>query len=404
MDFRFSPEEEAFREEFASWLGKNLPPSWDPLQYRVFDSQEEWGRQYREFQGKLYQAGFAGLHYPQAYGGRGKSLTYELLVSETIASLCLELKLPGLVTHGMAAPLVNLEGSEAQKKEFLPKIFDGTHLWCQGFSEPNAGSDVVNVSTRAVKKDGHYEVSGQKVWTSFAHLADYCLLLVRTDTQGPKHRGLTYLLLDLRLPGVEVRPVRQITGEAEFNEIFLEEVRVPESMRVGKEGQGWQIAISTLMFERAMGDAVMAGAYLRYIRSLVRMARRTKRSGIPVMEDPVLRQQLAQAFIEVMVLKAHGYRSISGLLKGGTPGAEGSIGKLLWSESNQRICETAIGIEGPLGQILKGSPWAVQDGMWQYLFLKSKGSTIAAGTSEVLRNIIGERILGLPKDVTRVSR
>jgi alkylation response protein AidB-like acyl-CoA dehydrogenase len=404
MDFSFTLEEEAFREEFTSWLNQNLPENWNPLQYTVFESQEEWGRLYRGFQNKLFRAGYAGLHYPPEFGGRGKTLIQELIVSETIASTCLELKIPGVVTHGMAAPLLFLCGREDQKKEFLPKIFDGTHIWCQGFSEPNAGSDVVNVGTRALKQNGTYIVNGQKVWTSFAHLADYGLLLVRTDSQGPKHKGLTYLLLDMKLPGVEVRPVRQITGEAEFNEIFLDDVRIPEAMRVGQEGDGWRIAISTLMFERAMGDAVMAGAYLRNIRSLMDLARQMKRSGRPVLEDPVFRQQIGQAYIRVMAVKMHGYRSLCHLLRGNVPGPEGSIGKILWSETNQRLCETALQIQGPFSQLTKGSPWAVRDGMWQYLFLKSKGSTIAAGTTEVLRNVIGERILGLPKDASRVTR
>jgi alkylation response protein AidB-like acyl-CoA dehydrogenase len=404
MDFSFTAEEEAFRDEFTSWLNQNLPENWNALHYTVYESQEEWGRLYREFQNKLFRAGYAGLHYPAEFGGRGKTLIEELIVSETIASTCLELKIPGVITHGMAAPLLFLSGREDQKKEFLPKIFDGTHIWCQGFSEPNAGSDVVNVGTRALKQNGAYIVNGQKVWTSFAHLADYGLLLVRTDSQGPRHKGLTYLLLDMKLPGVEVRPVRQITGEAEFNEIFLEDVRIPEAMRIGPEGEGWRIAISTLMFERAMGDAVMAGAYLRNIRSLMDLARQMKRSGRPVLEDPVFRQQIGQAYIRVMTVKMHGYRSLCHLLRGNVPGPEGSIGKILWSETNQRLCQTAMQIQGPFSQLIKGSPWAVGNGMWQYLFLKSKGSTIAAGTTEVLRNIIGERILGLPKDASRTTR
>jgi alkylation response protein AidB-like acyl-CoA dehydrogenase len=404
MDFNFTPEQNAFRNEFTSWLAQNLPADWDPLQYRVYESQEEWNRLYRGFQNKLYRAGYAALHYPREFGGQGKTLIHELIVSETIASTCLELKIPGVVTHGMAAPLLLLCGREDQKKEFLPRIFDGTHVWCQGFSEPNAGSDVVNVSTRAVKKNGFYIVSGQKVWTSFAHLANYCLLLVRTDAGGPKHKGLTYLLLDMTLPGVEVRPIRQITGEPEFNEIFLEEVRIPEAMRVGQEGEGWRIAISTLMFERAMGDAVMAGAYLRNIRAMMHMARQVKRSGRPVLEEPVFRQQLGQAYINVMAVKMHGYRSLGHLLRGQVPGPEGSIGKILWSETNQTLCESALQMQGPFSQLVKGSPWCIQEGMWQYLYLKSKGSTIAAGTTEVLRNVIGERILGLPKDASRLSR
>jgi len=404
MDFRFSPEQEAFREEFVSWLEKNLPDDWNPSRYRNYDSQEEWGRVYREFQRRLFNSGYTAMHYPKKYGGQGKTLMEEVIVSQTLFSTCTELRIPGVVTHAMAVPTIFTCGNEEQKREFLPKILDGTHIWCQGFSEPDAGSDVANVSTRAVKENGHYILNGQKVWTSFAHLADYCILLVRTDPTVARHKGLSYFLLDMKLPGVEVRPMTQITGEAEFSELFFDDVRVPVEMRVGEEGQGWQIAITTLMFERVLGDAIMGAAYETNIQKMIEMASQTKRSGRPVIYDPIFRQQLAQAYIEVMVLKYHGLRSLSNQLKSKIPGPEGSIGKLLWSEPNQRITEAAIGMQGPNSQIMGGSPWTIQDGYWQYSFLRSKGNTIEAGSSEILRNIIGERVLGLPKDVSRAKR
>lgn len=404
MDFRLSPEQEAFREEFVSWLEKNLPDDWNPSRYRNYDSQEEWGRVYREFQRRLFNSGYTAMHYPKKYGGQGKTLMEEVIVSQTLFSTCTELRIPGVVTHGMAVPTIFTCGNEEQKREFLPKILDGTHIWCQGFSEPDAGSDVANVSTRAVKQNGHYIINGQKVWTSFAHLADYCILLVRTDPTVARHKGLSYFLLDMKLPGVEVRPMTQITGEAEFSELFFDDVRVPVEMRVGEEGQGWQIAITTLMFERVLGDAIMGAAYETNIQKMIEMASQTKRSGRPVIHDPIFRQQLAQAYIEVMVLKYHGLRSLSNQLKSKIPGPEGSIGKLLWSEPNQRITEAAIGMQGPNSQIMGSSPWTIQDGYWQYSFLRSKGNTIEAGSSEILRNIIGERVLGLPKDVSRAKR
>ncbi|MFH1241331.1 MAG: acyl-CoA dehydrogenase family protein [Pseudomonadota bacterium] len=404
MDFRFTPEEETFREGFVSWLERNLPDDWDPLRYRNYDSAAEWARAHKDFQRRLYEAGYAGLHYPKEYGGQGRSLMEEVIVLQTVASTCVELRMPGVITFGMAAPTILFCGSEEQKKQYLPKILDGTHIWCQGFSEPNAGSDVANVSTRAVRKDGHYLVSGQKVWTSFAHIADYCILLVRTDPDAKKHKGLSYLLMDMKLPGVEVRPITQVTGEQDFNELYMEDVRVPEEMLVGKEGDGWRIAITTLMFERVIGDVTMGAVYHRNVEKMIEMARKSKRSGKPVIEDPIFRQRLAQAYIEVMVLKYHGLRNLSAQLQGGIPGPEGSIGKLLWSEPNQRITEAAIGMQGPNGQIMGGSPWSIQDGYWQYSFLRSKGNTIEAGTSEIQRNIIGERVLGLPKDISRAAR
>ena len=404
MDYRLDRKQEAFRKKFVAWLEKNLPEGWDPSRYRNYDSGEARARAYRDFQRRLFEAGYAAMHYPKEYGGQGKTLMEEIIVLQTLSYTCMELKMPGGVTHGMAAPTILHCGNEEQKRKYLPKIMDGTHIWCQGFSEPNAGSDVANVSTRAVKKNGHYVVNGQKVWTSVAHLSDYCILLVRTDPNVAKHKGLSYLLLDMKLPGVEVRPTTQITGEADFNELFFDDVHVPEEMLVGQEGQGWMIAITTLMFERVVGDALMASAFEKNMERMVALAKETKRSGKPVIEDPVFRQQLAQGFIEVMVLKYHGLRNLSAQIQGGIPGPEGSIGKLLWSEPNQRICENAVAMQGPSSQIMRGSPWSVQDGFWQYGFLRSKGNTIEAGTSEVQRNIIGERCLDLPKDISRAAR
>jgi len=404
MDYRFTPEQEALRKEFVSWLETNLPDNWDPSRHRNYDSEEERARAYRDFQRLLSDAGYVGLQYPKQYGGQGKTLMEEVVVLQILASTCMELRGPGVVTHGMVVPTLFVCGNEEQKREFLPKILDGTHIWCQGFSEPNAGSDVANVSTRAVKKNGNYILNGQKVWTSFAQVADYAIMLVRTDPNVAKHKGMSYLLLDMNLPGVEVRPITQITGEQEFNEVYMEDVKVPEEMLVGKEGDGWRIAITTLMFERALGDAVMAAAYEKNLQLMADMARQCKRAGKPVIEDPIFRQQLAHDYTEVMVLKYHGLRSLSTQIQGGIPGPEGSIGKLLWSEPNQRITESALGMQGPYGQIMGGSPWSVQDGHWQYGFLRSKGNTIEAGSSEIQRNIIGEGVLGLPKDMSRAAR
>lgn len=403
MDFRFKPEEEAFREEFVSWLEKNLPTGWDPSRCRNFNSMEEWALGYRDFQRRLFEGGYAAMHYPKEYGGGGKTLIEEVIVLQTLGFSCSELRFPGVVTHSIVSPTILTCGNEEQKRKFLPKILNGTHIWCQGFSEPDAGSDLANVCTRATKDNDHYVVNGQKVWTSWAHAADYCLLMVRTDPNVGKHKGLSFLLVDMKLPGIEVSPMKQITGEAEFNEVFFDDVRVPEDMRLGQEGQGWRIALTTLLFERVLGDVVMAAAYRKNIDLMIEMARQRKRAGEPVIEDPIFRQQLAQAYIEIMVLKYHGLRSLSQQLQGGVPGPEGSIGKLLWSEPNQRICEVAIGMQGPNGQIMDGSPWSIQDGYWQYNFLRAKGNTIEAGTSEILRNIIAERVLGLPKDAARDS-
>ena len=404
MDFRFSPEEEAFRSEFVTWLRGNLPEGWDRPGYRWWGSEDEWVAVHRDFHKRLHAAGYSGMQIPKEYGGQGRSMAEDLIVQEELASHCLAIRLPGLITFGMGVQTILYCGNEDQKKAFIPKMLDGTHIWCQGFSEPNAGSDVVNVVTRAERDGDHYVVNGQKIWTSFAHVSDYCLLLVRTDSKAAKHKGLSYLLMDMKLPGVDVRPIRQITGDAEFNEIFLEDVRLPANMLVGMEGQGWNIAITTLMFERVLGDIIMAESFGRAGEYLTAMAKDLKRSGRPAIEESAFRQDLARVLIDLKILKYHGYRNLSHVLNGGMPGPEGSIGKLLWSLHAIRSTSAALRILGPYGLLTRESSRAAQYGMWPHSFLTSKGTTIAAGTTEINKNIIAERVLGLPKDVTRQAR
>jgi alkylation response protein AidB-like acyl-CoA dehydrogenase len=403
MDFRFSAAQEEFRNEFTIWLNQNLPEDWDPDNQPMIEDADEERRTYQDFQRKLSNAGYAAMHYPNQYGGQGKTVIEEIIVAQTIATTCQTLRAPGIITHAIAMPTILACGTEEQKKELLPNSIDGSHIWCQGFSEPNAGSDVANVQTIANKEDRYYIVNGQKVWTSYAHMADYCLLLVRTDPDSAKHQGLSYLLVDMESAGIDVRPMQQITGEAEFNEVFFDKVKVPVENLLGQEGEGWKVVITTLMFERMLGDVVLGVLYEKNVAKLIQMAGHIKCSGRPVLEDPVARQKLGQAYIEVMALKQHGLRNLSNQLKAGIPGPEGSVGKLLWSESNQRITEAAIGMQGPNGLIGGGSPWSIQSGFWQHHFLRSKGNTIEAGTSEIQRNIIGERVLGLPKDISRLK-
>ncbi len=401
MDYRLTPEQEGFRKEFVSWLEKNLPEGFDPEKPRNYNTPEEHLVAYKAFQKRLSEGGYAGMHYAKEYGGQGKTIIEESIVLQTIASTCMELRGPGGITFGMAVPTIHTCGNEEQKRKYLPRIMDGTQLWCQGFSEPGAGSDVANVSTMAIRKGDHYVVNGQKVWTSIAHMADHCILLVRTEPETTKHRGLSYLLLDMKAPGVDVRPMKQMTGEAEFNEVFMDNVKVPVEDLVGKEGDGWMIAITTLMFERAIGDVTMASSYEKMMKRYFNMAKTAKRSGKPVIENPVVRQKIAHHYIETMVLKYHGLRNFSKLIKGGVPGPEGSIGKLLWSVPNPMITNDAVMMQGPLGQVGEGSPYSIGDGTWQYAFLRAKGNTIEAGSTEIQKNIIGERVLGLPKDASR---
>lgn len=402
MDYRLTSQDEEFRKQFREWLNRNFKRD------KVLPSTatlEDLVAVYRASQRKLFDAGYAGIQYDPRYGGRGGSMMEQIIVQEELAPYADSHGLRiNAIGFGMAGPVINSVGTEEQKLEFLPKLLDGSHVWCQGFSEPNSGSDLASVATKAVRDGDYYVVNGQKIWTSIAHLADYCMLLVRTNPDVPKHKGLSYLLLDMKQPGVDVRLVKQLTGESEFCEVFLDDVKIPVSMLVGKEDGGWMIGITTLMFERVMGDLTAANRFMLEFEGIQKMARKMKRGGRSVLEDGMFRQKLAQSYIEIMVLKYNGFRSLSNVIKKGIPGAEGSIGKILWSELHQRMTELAMEIEGPYNQLMRGSPLAVDDGIWQYAFLRAKGNTIEAGSSEILRNTIGERVLGLPKDMARIVK
>jgi alkylation response protein AidB-like acyl-CoA dehydrogenase len=398
MDFRLTAEMESFKKDFLDWLDKNLEQKFLSIDYDPPTSWEERTGLYRDFQRKLYDAKYAGITYPEKYGGRGGGLTELIIVTEALAPWIINVGNINGIGHGMAGPTILACGTEDQKCEFLPKLLSGEHIWCQGFSEPNSGSDVASVATRAIRDGDDYIISGQKVWITSAHVADYCILLVRTDPECPKHRGLSYFLVDMGISGVEVHPLVQITGEAEFNEVFFNEVRIPSKMLVGKEGQGWQIAMTTLMYERVVGDISVTSGLCWLYEGIVKMAKGIMLNGNAATKDPIIRQKLAQTFIELMVLRYTGYRSVSRLEAGNVPGPEGSIGKLFWSELYQRMTELAMEIQGQYHQLIKGSPAAFNHGRWQYLYLISRGFTIGGGTSEIQRNIIGERVLGLPRD------
>ena len=288
---------------------------------------------------------------------------------------------------GMAGPTIIAHGTEGQKSRYLHRILSADEIWCQGFSEPGAGSDLASARTSATVEGDHFVVDGQKVWSSFAHIADWCILVTRSDPASEKHAGLTYLLVDMHSPGVEVRPLRQITGEAEFNEIFFTGVEVPVENVLGEIGQGWAVAMTTLLHERAtLGFALTATLEVN-LRKLIALARER------VDGDPLLRDRVAFEWIELQALRLTNYRALTQLIKTGMPGPEGSVSKLTWSESNQRLTKLALEILGPDAQLWNGDG----HGYWQYQQLRSRGNTIEAGTSEILRNIIAERVLGLPR-------
>lgn len=395
MDFSFSAEEERFRQDLRAWLKNNLPAGWGTPAFKMPKGNDRL-QFLRDWQRQMYEGGYLGLSWPQEYGGRGASMIELAIFNEEMARV----EAPGplnVLGLSMAGPTIIVHGSEEQKKRYLPKILNCDEIWCQGFSEPGSGSDVASIRTKAELQGDAFLVNGQKVWTSLAQMADWCMLLVRTDPNAPKHRGLSYILVDMHSPGITVRPLRQMTGESEFNEVFFEDVRVPRASLVGELNNGWGVALTTLMNERGTASFGTQARFRIIYDNLVALAKKATVNGRGATQDPQIRQQLAQHLIDVQILKYNCFRNFTRLLRGGTPGPEGSILKLWWSELNQRMEETAMTLQGPYSQLLRDSPWAVESGRWQYNFLRSRANTIEAGTSEIQRNIIAERVLHMPK-------
>jgi alkylation response protein AidB-like acyl-CoA dehydrogenase len=391
MDFRDSPAEAAFRREVRSWFAANLPEGW---KRRIAESGRGDEAVARQWSRKLFDAGYAGLTWPKEYGGADAPYTYQAIFLEEAARAETPEHI-GLIGIGMAGPTIMAHGTADQKARYLPKILSGGDVWCQGFSEPGSGSDLASLKTKAEVDRDDLVVSGQKVWSSFAHIADQCILLVRTDSSAPKHEGLTFLIVDMRTDGVEVRPLRQLTGDPEFNEIFFNEVRVPVTNVVGRINDGWRVAMTTLLHERGTLGVALTARLEVAVKKLVALAHDVKTNGRAAAEDPLVRDLVTRQWIEFQALKLTNYRALTRLMKTGMPGPEGSIAKLFWSESNQRLTKLAVEILGPRAH-LDGKD-GVWNGFWQHAQLRSRGNTIEAGTSEVLRNIVAERVLGLPR-------
>ena len=386
MDFRDSPEEAAFRTELRSWLAGELPPDWRDRQPHVgrwdFAAARQWTR-------KLFDAGYAGLTWPREFGGKGLPPTYQAIYLEEMARVDAPDHV-GVIGLGMAGPTIIAHGTPEQKAIHLRGILSGETIFCQGFSEPGSGSDLASVRTRAVKEGDEFIVTGQKVWSSYAHVADWSILLTRSEPGSEKHRGLTYLLVDMHSDGVEVRPLRQITGDPEFNEIFFTDVRVPATNVVGEVGGGWRVAMTTLLHERGTLGFALTARLESLLGRLLTTAHKTGAAG-----DPLVRDRIADLYVDLQGLRYTNYRALTTLVKTGVPGPEGSVAKLHWSETNQRLTKLAIELLGQDGQLDgEGGFW---NGYWQYQQLRSRGNTIEAGTSEILRGIIAERVLGLPR-------
>jgi alkylation response protein AidB-like acyl-CoA dehydrogenase len=378
VDLRDTPAEAEFREELRAWIDANLPAEKRGGRGGAERFEDPF---VREWSRSLYEAGYAGLTWPKEYGGAGAPYSFQAILYEELAAARAASHV-GVIGLGMAGPTIIAHGTEEQKARYLRAILAAEEIWCQGFSEPDAGSDLAAVRTRAERRGDGYVVNGQKVWSSFANLADFGILLTRSDPDAPRYRNLTYLIVDMHAPGVEVRPLRQLTGEAEFNEIFFSDVEVPVENRLGAEGEGWQVAMTTLLHERAtLGFALTATLDSALGRLLDEARERNPGSR--------LREAIAREWIELQALRYTNYRTLGSYERTGVPGPEGSGVKLRWSEANQRLTKLARELLGPEG--------ILDDGWWNHQQLRSRGNTIEAGTSEVLRNIIAERVLGLPR-------
>jgi alkylation response protein AidB-like acyl-CoA dehydrogenase len=388
MDLGFTAEEEGFRAEVRTWLDLNLPSEWCNGGVGGYREDADEGVQ-RQWQQRLYEGGWLKLSWPREAGGRAATPVMQAIYHEEMAKA----GAPGILGRlgvSLLAPTLLVQGSEWQKAEYIEKILSGQLIFCQGFSEPDAGSDLAGLRTRAERRDGHWVIDGQKTWSSGAHYSDKSFLLARTDPDADAHKGISFFLVDMHQPGVEVRPIRQLTGGGEFCEIFLSGAVVEDRDLVGEPGAGWKTAMTVFGFER--GGLAQAARFERAVAELATMARDRGVGG-----DVTVRQKVAQAQIEAHVFRLIGLRNLTTAQQGRAPGAEASLTKLYWSEMDKRIQETAIGVQGPYGALAPGSPYAVEDGRWQFGWMWSQAETIYAGSSEIQRNIIAERVLGLPR-------
>lgn len=398
MDFTFTPEQEAFRVHLRSWLERNKAEVFgresDPLADRDEDGDARWQKML-EWHRRLYGAGYAALHWPKEWGGGGANLVEQVIYQDEV----LRLGLPLYGANQLALDRIGFTlmgfGTDEQKHRLLPKMLTAEEIWCQGYSEPGAGSDLAGLQTRAVIDGDDFIINGQKVWTSLAHRAHWQVLLVRTDPDAPKHRGISYLLVNMKTPGITVRPLVQITGDSDFNEVFYDNVRVSRKNLVGDLNQGWQVSIATLMYERVSGGT--RHPVEKTINELVEVSKSIEFDGMPAARHPYVRQKLAQFASESLCLRLSRYRSLTAQLNGKVPGPESSFGKLHATELNLRVAMFAEELLGPHSQLERGSFGAIENGRWLYRVLRARGLTIAAGSSEIQHNIIGERVLKLPK-------
>ena len=387
MDFSDTPAEAAFRAEARAWLEANQPTEEDLAGLDGLQQAKLW-------QKRKFDAGWACIRWPKEYGGRGASAIEQVIWNQEEARTGTTFGVFG-IGQGMAAPTLMSWATEEQKLEHLPPLASGEHIWCQLFSEPAGGSDLAALRTNAVKDGDEWVINGQKIWTTGAHFSDYAILVLRTDPNVPKHKGLTYFFLDMKSPGIEVKPIKQISGDSGFNEVYFTDVRVSDAQRLGAVGQGWQVALTTLMNERA---AIGAGGGGAGFRQLFDLATRVQIDDRPAIEDRSVRAKLANWYVQEAGLRYTGYRSLTALSRGELPGPENSIGKYVGASKGQDMASFAMDLLAMSGTITDPE-FADAAGLFQDAYMGAPGGRIAGGTDEIMLNILAERVLGLPQDV-----
>jgi len=391
MDFRFTPEEEAFRQEVHDFIEKECPPELRNVDIGILDklgSLMAWRK-------KLAEKGWVAPAWPKEYGGAGMTIMQQFIYNlETARMRAPSTLLIGGLGVAIVGPTIIIYGTEEQKREYIPPILRGETMWCQGFSEPGAGSDLASLQTRAVRDGDDYVINGQKIWTTLAHLSHYMLLLARTDPNAPKHKGLSYFIVPMKTPGVTVRPLVNMAGTHEFNEVFFEDVRIPAKNLLGEENRGWYQAVTTLDIERSnIGSAV--GQH-QAVEDLIRFAQEN-RATTCIDSNPAMRYELADRWVETEVSMLLSYRLVTLQNRGLIPNYEASATKLYSMELNQRIANTGLKLMGLYGQLARGNKWAPLRGRLEFTYLRSVANTIEGGTSEIQRNIVATRGLGLPR-------
>jgi len=393
MDFDDTPEEAEFRAEARDWLSRNAERRKPGDIYKLRRGEEGLIPLAREWEARKYEGGFAGITVPKEYGGRGGTRLQQVIYSQEEANFITP---PGVfgISHGMVVPVLLAYATEEQKQRYVRGTLKGDDLWCQLFSEPGAGSDLAGLRTRAVRDGDDWIVNGQKIWNSGAKDADYGILVTRSDPTVEKHKGLTFFFVDMKSPGIDVRPIKQISGVSVFNEVFLTDVRVPDSQRLGEIGEGWRVSITTLMNERVVSGVRPAPDF----EDIFALARDLQLDDGPAIADPAVRQKLAEWYVKTQGLKLIRFRTLTALSRGQQPGPENSIGKIVAANKRQEIAGFGMDLMD-MGGAIRDEDIMPMRALFQYALLDSPSGRIAAGTDEILRNIIGERVLGLPQDI-----